>query len=133
MSQDGEEGGRLVVIRRRVPSQNQSQYRHWSLYHQEKEAWYILLRAQFTPRKPAEEPVRMVLRSYRTRLVDYANLVGGAKPIPDALIRLGWLKDDSPRWFHCEYYQFEVRKPDERTELEFIPWSGFDHMIEPDR
>ena len=125
--------GRVVIIKRKVPSQNQSQYRHWSLYHQEKEAWYILLRAQFAPRKPREEPMRMVLRSYRSRLMDYANLVGGAKPIPDALIRLGVLKDDSPRWFHCEYYQFQVPKIDERTELEFIPWSGFDHMIEPDR
>ena len=76
--------GKVVVIKRKVPSQNQSQYRHWSLYHAEKEAWYILLRAQFPPRKPLEEPVRMVLRSYRSRLMDYANLVGGAKPIPDA-------------------------------------------------
>ncbi len=124
---------RLVVIRRRVPSQNQSQYRHWSLYHAEKEMWFVLLRAQLTPRKPADEPIRMVLRSYRTRLMDYANLVGGAKPIPDALIRLGHLKDDSPRWFHCEYFQFQVPKNDERTELEFIPWAGFDHMIEPER
>lgn len=124
---------RLIIIKRKVPSQNQSQYRHWSLYHAEKEAWFVLLRAQLTPRKAPEEPVRLVLRSYRARLMDYANLVGGAKPIPDALIRLGYLKDDSPRWFHCEYFQFQVKKPDERTELEFIPWSGYEHMIEDER
>jgi hypothetical protein len=77
-----------------------------------------------TPRLPVVEPVRLCLRSYRTRLVDYANLVGGAKPIPDALIRLGWLKDDNPRWFHCDYFQFQVTKDKERTELEFLPWHG---------
>jgi hypothetical protein len=116
--------GRLVVVRRRVPSQNASQYAHWSAYTRERDAWFVLLRAQLPPRVPPDQPVRLVLRSYRTRLVDYANLVGGAKPIPDSLIRLGYLKDDSPRWFFCDYQQFQVAKAEERTELEFIPWSG---------
>ena len=71
--------------------------------------------------------MRLLLRSYRTRLVDYANLVGGAKPIPDCLIRLGYLRDDTPRWFHCEYFQCQVTKAEERTELEFLPWAGPDH------
>lgn len=119
-----EQPGRLIVIRRRVPSQNESQYRHWTLYHKEKELWFVLLRAQLTPRKPVAEPVRIILRSLRTRLVDYANLVGGAKPIPDALKRLGWIKDDSPRWFLCDYYQAVVPKDQERTEIEFVPWAG---------
>jgi hypothetical protein len=130
---EGGSTGRLLILKRRIPSQNMTQYRHWSHYHAEKEAWFVLLRAQLTPRRAADEPVRVVLRSFRTRLVDYANLVGGAKPIPDALMRLGWIKDDSPRWFHCEYFQFQVAKAEERTELEFISWSGFDHMLEPER
>lgn len=119
-------GGRLVVIRRRVPSQNASQYTHWSVYTKERDAWFILLRAQLPPRDPPDQPVRMLLRSYRNRLIDFANLVGGAKPIPDSLVRLGYLKDDSPRWFSCEYQQIQVAKADERTELEFIPWSGLE-------
>ena len=68
------------------------------------------------------EPSSASLPSERG-LVDYANLVGGAKPIPDNLIRLGYLKDDSPRWFRCEYLQTQVPKKDERTELEFVPWA----------
>jgi hypothetical protein len=118
--------GRIVVIRRRVPSQNQTQYGHWRAYAKERDMWYALLRAQLSPRLPPDCPVRLSLRSYRTRLVDYANLVGGAKPIPDSLIRLGYLKDDSPRWFHCDYAQTTVPKADERTELEFLTWSGED-------
>lgn len=115
-----------MVLPRRIPSQNQFQYRHWKAYMVEKEAWYVLLRAHLVPRRPVDEPVRIALRSYRNRLVDYANLVGGAKPIPDALIRLGWIKDDAPRWFHCDYSQFQVPKAQERTELEFLPWSGIE-------
>src|SRR3954471_20415593 len=96
--------GTKIIINRRVPSQNAAQYRHWSVYTQERDAWFILLRAQLPPRQPVNEPMRIVLHSYRTRLVDYANLVGGAKPIPDSLIRLGYLKDDSPHWFSCDYF-----------------------------
>ncbi len=116
--------GRLIIIKRRVPSQNASQYKHWSAYTKERDTWFLLLRAQLPPREPPNEPVRLMLRSYRTRLVDYANLVGGAKAIPDCLQRLGYIKDDSPRWFHCEYFQTVVPKELERTEIEFIPWSG---------
>ena len=115
--------GRLIVVKRRVPSQNASQYAHWSTYTKERDAWFILLRAQLPPRNAPEYPVQLMLRSFRTRLVDYANLVGGAKPIPDALKRLGYIKDDSPRWFFCEYFQAVVPKVEERTEIEFVGWA----------
>jgi len=111
----------VIVIPRRIPSQNRSQYRHWSAYTRERDAWYVLLRQQLPPRPPPDAPVCMEIRSFRTRLVDFANLVGGAKMIPDCLFRLGWIRDDSPRWFHCDYRQIQVPKAEERTELEFIP------------
>jgi len=62
-----------ITIHRRVPSQNVSQYAHWRTYTRERDTWFILLRAALPPRPPATEPVRMVLHSYRLRLVDYAN------------------------------------------------------------
>ncbi len=117
-------GGSLIIIRRRVPSQNQAQYRHWSIYTRERDVWFLLLRSQLAPREPPTEPVRLVIHSYRLRLIDYANLVGGAKAIPDCLIRLGYIKDDSPRWFSCDYFQTQVARGDERTELSFKPWSA---------
>jgi hypothetical protein len=116
--------GRVIVIRRRLPSQNRSQYGHWSTYVKERDAWFILLRAQLPPQPSVDRPVQLILRSYRVRLCDYANLVGGAKPIPDALIRLGYLKDDGPDWFSCRYEQFRVPKVQERTEIEFLPAVG---------
>lgn len=113
-----------IVIKRRVPSQNTNQYRHWSHYRKERDHWFILLRQQLPPVRGGDQPVRLAIRSYRTRLVDYANLVGGAKPIPDCLIRLGYLVDDSPKWFRCSYEQFQVAKAEERTEIDFLPWDG---------
>ena len=112
---------RVLVVRRKVPSQNASMYRHWSAYTAERDAWFVLLRAQLPPRRPPSGPVRLAIRSFRNRLVDYANLVGGAKPIPDCLIRLGYLKDDGPDWFTCTYEQEQVAKAEERTEIEFLP------------
>jgi len=94
-------------------------YRHWKAYTTERDMWFVLLRVQLPPRQPVEVPVRMAIRSYRARLIDYANLVGGAKPIPDCLIRLGYLKDDSPKWFSCTYEQFQAPAAEQRTEIEF--------------
>lgn len=111
---------RLIVIKRKLPSQNASMYRHWRTYTTERDAWFVLLRAQLPPKQPVDVPKRLAIRAYRNRLMDYANLVGGAKPIPDCLIRLGYLKDDSPRWFTCTYEQFQVKKAEERTEIEFL-------------
>ena len=112
----------LVVVRRRLPTQNRSQYAHWSRYTRERDAWFILLRAQLPPREPVAVPVALAIRSYRLRLCDYANLVGGAKIIPDCLVRLGYLKDDAPTWFRCHYEQHQVPRTEERTEIEFLAW-----------
>lgn len=104
------------VIARRIQSQNKSHYAHWSKVHAEKNAWKLLLRQAFGIHpEPCAVPVAMAIISYRARLLDYANLVGGAKPIPDCLIELGWIKDDSPKWFSCKYRQVQVKRCDECT------------------
>lgn len=112
--------GQILVIKKRIQSQNRSQYAHWSVYRKERDEWFILLRQQLLPRQAAERRVKIAIRSYRTRLLDFANLVGGSKPIPDCLIKLGYVRDDSPQWFSCHYEQFQVAKSEERTEIEFL-------------
>lgn len=57
---------------------------------------------------PAAGKRKVTIVSYRKRLLDYGNLVGGAKPILDALKKLGWIVDDSPAWVIEEYKQFAV-------------------------
>ena len=112
-----------IAIARRVPSQNQFHYKHWTAYRKERDLWTVLLRAQLPQRTPPVHiPVRLTITSFRTRLCDYANLVGGAKPIPDCLIQLGWLKDDHPDWMEATYTQQVVEKTKERTEITWEPY-----------
>jgi hypothetical protein len=111
----------LISILRAVPSQNATTYAHWSKYARERDTWMALLRAQLTPRNPPTVKMRMRIHTYRKRKLDYGNLVGGAKPIPDCLVRLGYLKDDSPDWMECAYAQTVVPKGEERTDIEIWP------------
>ena len=94
-------------IRLAIPSQNVTQYAHWSKYHAIKKSWLYALRAALgtAPATLGRSPRRVEIIAWRSREMDYANLVGGAKPIPDALTRLGWLVDDSPQWMVCSYEQ----------------------------
>ncbi len=113
-----------ITIRRAVPSANtftnQRGFRGRMAYKLERNAWHVLMRAKLTPRHPPEGKVRIRLISYRNRLLDFGNLVGGAKPIPDILKLLGYIKDDRPKWFECDYQQHQVPIGEERTEIIFI-------------
>lgn len=110
-----------ITIRRRIPSQNAYSNKHFkfgkSAYAKERDHWHALLRAAVRPKEPPTHKVNMVIKSYRNRLVDDANLRGGAKAIPDCLIKLGYLKDDSVKWFFSDYEQHQVKRVDERTEI----------------
>lgn len=57
------------------------------------------------------------------RLFDDENMAGGSvKCICDALVRLGWLKDDSPQWRELELLQ---RKYADLSVEEAAAWSDF--------
>lgn len=105
-----------VVIDRKIQSENIRDKLHWSERARQKKIWYALLREQLTPKKPPSVPMCIAIHSYRKKKLDYANLVGGdCKPIIDSLKDLGYIKDDSPDWFLCNYKQFIDKH--ERTEI----------------
>jgi Holliday junction resolvase RusA-like endonuclease len=52
------------------------------------------------------------------RQLDYDNLVGGCKPLVDALVRAGLIVDDSPDHVAVEYCQEKCKRKDARTEIE---------------
>ena len=67
--------------------------------------------------------------SERYRTIDHWNLYGGGKPIPDTLTKLGWIKDDAPKWATIYLAQQKVRKKlgeEEGTWIFFLndlkPW-----------
>jgi hypothetical protein len=108
-----------LVISRKTLSQNAFNNRRGfagsMAYKNDRQDWMAHLRAQLSPKERPDHKVRLVVTSYRNRLLDYGNLVGGCKAIPDCLIRLGYLHDDAPKWLDCEYRQTQVPRGAERT------------------
>ena len=111
---DGKLGWRYkmdpVFFPARIRSQNEFLYSHWRKYDRYKNMWqtaigYMLGRGTHGNRK---KNIKIV--SVRTRFLDMGNLIGGAKPIPDALKRYGWIVDDSPRWVEISYFQRRPRR-----------------------
>ena len=113
-----------VRIDRILPSQNlwnnRRGYQAAIISRQERDAWYALLRVQIVPREPVKVPREMRITSYRKVLIDYGNLVGGAKMLPDGLIKLGYLWDDKPQWLTCEYLQFKAPEAMRGTVVEIL-------------
>lgn len=54
--------------------------------------------------------------------LDYGNLVGGCKPLLDALVREGLIFDDSPTWLDDAYAQKPAKQKQGYTEVEvYVP------------
>lgn len=99
---------------------------HWTVRRMERHAWYLLVynsirhgpwnrlllqRGAAPPKKRME--IKIVVT--RTRPQDPDNAMGSVKPVLDALNRLGWIVDDSPRWLDLQFS--EVRGKKEQTEI----------------
>jgi len=107
-----------ITLPTKIQSQNKRDKLHWATRSKQRQHWYTQLRMRLKPKEPPTALVSIRIVSYRNRLLDYANLVGGdCKPIIDCLVQLGYIKDDSPRWFTCEYQQVQVARNEERTEI----------------
>jgi hypothetical protein len=69
--------------------------------------------------EPATGPVRLRLTTYRNYLIkDKDNLIGGAKPLLDALKNAGFIVGDSIKNVEAEYFQERCKRGEERTEIE---------------
>lgn len=101
-----------LVVQRALPSQNERDKWHWSRRHRDSQIWEILFRA--TTFRPPVRPTSLVwvrITSLRAQLMhDDANLRGGAKGMVDALVRLGFLRDDSDEFARIRYRQIQAPK-----------------------
>ncbi len=105
-----------LVLPMKIQSQNVRDKLHWSVRAKQKKQWYWLIRKHLKPKEPPTVPVQIAIHSHRTKKLDLANLIGGdCKPIIDTLKDLGYIKDDNPDWFRCDYDQFISKN--ERTEI----------------
>jgi hypothetical protein len=113
----------LLVPQRVIPSQNVRDRWHFRQRHQDKLLWQVYLRAavrSLPPRPATKRWVRIL--SLRTQVMyDDANLRGGAKGLVDALVHLGFLRDDSDRYCHIDYQQVQAPKPLRCTRIDIYP------------
>ena len=87
----------VIKCDKAVESGNRFVRAPWYIYSGYRNAWHKML-GIIVGRPPLEwKPqarTAMTIISYRVRAIDHDNLVSGTKPIPDFLVRFGWLLDD---------------------------------------
>jgi hypothetical protein len=116
-------GAITIVVQRTLPSQNVRDRWHWRTRHADRDAWRLLLRAavRSLPRRP-DGRMHVTITSLRQALIqDDANLRGGAKGLVDALVGLGFIRDDSSRYVHIDYHQKRVPRALQCTRIVVRP------------
>ena len=94
-----------------IKSRNVLDRLHWSKKSILKKEYALLVRNQMKLKKhyslPVQEPTFFTLEivSYRKRLLDYDNLIGGCKQLIDAMIDEKYIYDDSPKWLDLKVKQ----------------------------
>jgi len=106
-------------IWRETPSANVFKRMHWAKVRIQRSIWaeefLLCLRKRIT----LKPPVKIKITSYRSRLLDFDNLVGGTKLLVDGLRDAGVIEDDSPKKLIWELpEQFIVPKDERRTVIE---------------
>jgi len=101
-----------------TPSLNKYLRMHWTARRRLKEryGWELVAAGAHDPKYAAREEYRLVrFMSFRKELLDYDNLVGGCKPLVDAMVDTGLLADDSPKYASFLYFQ-KADRENPRTE-----------------
>ncbi len=108
---------------RRVPrGANKLLRAHWAVRRREEKAWRILIRSVCgRPQARVEARVRLEVTVKRPRLQDPDNAHASLKPVLDALVSEGWLKDDSSEWL--DLAMREVAEKDRARRRTEMVWS----------
>ena len=107
------------------PSLNELLRWHWSKRRKYHDHVCMLLRMQVRMHRyaPADKRMQMELLRVGKRIIDADNLIGGCKPIVDALVKETLLVDDSPKWLDGSYSQLVDRRS-QWTQIILYPWDG---------
>ena len=81
-------------------------------YKKYRNAWFIAIGYIMRTNQEIVDDYRYVeiVRYCKRKIRDYENLCGGGKPLPDGLVKYGWLKDDSMKWAKIDYTQELIGK-----------------------
>lgn len=107
------------VLLGRSPSLNQLLGMHWAVRLKSERKWFHAIIATAGFKKPPETRfIILTLTSYRVKLLDVDNLIGGMKKLLDAIVRAGYMKDDSPEHCTVNYHQELCKKGQERVHVQ---------------
>ena len=109
-----------------IKSRNVLDRLHWAAKGRLKQEYALLIRNQMRLGGYAEikEPKKLNLEivSYRKRLLDYDNLIGGCKQLIDAMIEEGFIWDDSPKYLDLKVKQIKNSDITSRVERNNKTW-----------
>ena len=104
-----------------TPSLNQVRKMHWATYARLRDQYALLLRYHAHQRLDGTEFRNVTIDRYGSRALDHDNLVGGAKPLLDALKKVGLIVDDSPAHVRVHYNQHKAARRECRTVVTVTP------------
>ena len=99
-----------MIIPITIKSRNVLDKLHWAKKSMLKKEYALLIRNQMRLNpiyEEAQEDRRYTLEivSYRKRLLDYDNLVGGCKQLIDAMVHENFIWDDAPKYIDLRIKQ----------------------------
>ena len=86
---------------------------HWAARNRDAKKWkaYVRLRCGVPDYSEPQGKCRVKITVYRGRKQDKDNWYGSVKPLVDALVSNGWLRDDSTKWLDLHVEEFASRRP----------------------
>ena len=93
----------------KINSRNVLDRQHWAQKRRTKKEYALLIRNQMRLGRISlakQEKFDLIIHSFRKKLLDFDNLVGGCKHLIDALIDERFIFDDSPKYLTLTVEQF---------------------------
>lgn len=104
----------ILTIPQKVESRNVLDRKHWAVKRRNKQIWAVFVRNQMKLKKIREceigEKFKLTIISYRKKLLDYDNLVGGVKQLLDACSEEKLIWDDAPKYLNLKVEQHIGKK-----------------------
>ena len=104
----------IITLPNKIESRNILDRKHWAVKRRSKKIWALLVRNQMKLKKIRESEVgekfKLTIISYRKKLLDYDNLVGGVKQLLDACSDEKLIWDDAPKYLDLKVEQYKSKK-----------------------
>ena len=104
----------ILTIPQKVESRNVLDRKQWAVKRRNKQIWAVFVKNQMRLKKIREceigEKFELTIISYRKKLLDYDNLVGGVKQLLDACSEEKLIWDDAPKYLNLKVEQHIGKK-----------------------